>query len=276
MRLAFVGHACRDVNVIAGRARVSWGGGVLHGGITAARLGAHVTVLTRAAPRDRGHFAALAKAGVEVSWLAGDLTTSIRNLYPSEDPDARVSSVVRRAAPFSEADLTGLEADVVHVNPLVAGELPAGVLAGLARRFPSVCADAQGFLRHAAADGRLETRPPESPLWLEHLDLLKADAGEALALTGSDEPREASARLVALGVRSVLLTHREGVLVRAEGRVFEAPFSSCTLEGRTGRGDTCTAAFLVARSRCSMEEATRLAARVTSTKMCYRGPYRGD
>ena len=49
-----------------------------------------------------------------------------------------------------------------------------------------------------------------------------------------------------------------------------------TLEGRTGRGDTCTASFLVARGRgMDLADAAAFAAEVTSPKMQYRGSYRG-
>jgi sugar/nucleoside kinase (ribokinase family) len=73
-----------------------------------------------------------------------------------------------------------------------------------------------------------------------------------------------------------LLTHRDGVCVFDGGKVHEAAFSGFTLEGRTGRGDTCTASFLVARGRgMGLAEAVAFAAEVTSRKMQYRGPYRG-
>jgi sugar/nucleoside kinase (ribokinase family) len=58
--------------------------------------------------------------------------------------------------------------------------------------------------------------------------------------------------------------------------VRQIPFTGFTLEGRAGRGDTCTAAFLVARERgMNLREATVFAAEVTSRKMQYRGPFRG-
>ncbi len=58
-------------------------------------------------------------------------------------------------------------------------------------------------------------------------------------------------------------------------QLCESPFTGFTVEGRTGRGDTCTAAFLVGLQRMGLREATALAAEVTSRKMQYRGAYRG-
>ena len=60
----------------------------------------------------------------------------------------------------------------------------------------------------------------------------------------------------------VLLTHRDGVCVFDGGTLHEGAFSGFTLEGRTGRGDTCTASFLVARGRgMGLAEAAAFAAR---------------
>jgi sugar/nucleoside kinase (ribokinase family) len=73
----------------------------------------------------------------------------------------------------------------------------------------------------------------------------------------------------------VVLTHRGGVCVYDGREFYESPFTSFTVEGRTGRGDTCTAAFLVGMQRMGLREAAALAADVTSRKMQYRGAFRG-
>ena len=63
--------------------------------------------------------------------------------------------------------------------------------------------------------------------------------------------------------------------VCAGRELHESAFTGFTVEGRTGRGDTCTEAFLVGIRRMGLREATALAAEVTSKKMQYRGAYRG-
>ena len=74
----------------------------------------------------------------------------------------------------------------------------------------------------------------------------------------------------------VLLTHRAGACVCDGHACEESPFTGFTLEGRTGRGDTCTASFLAARGRGeSLADALAFATEITSRKMRYRGPYRG-
>ncbi len=278
MSLTFLGDVCLDINVVRGEARDEIGGGVYHGAVTACRLGAEVRVITKARAQDRHHFDAIEQAGAHITWLPSAAGTAIRNDYPSENPDDRISRVISQAEPFRAAELEGLELDALHVNPLWMGMVPPGLLPVLRPRVRLLGADAQGFLRRVAADGSAAHRPwPEAGDFLHLLDVLKVDIVEAQTLTGIEDRHAAATALLEQGVGTVLLTHRDGVLAaRADGR-HEAPWGGWTLEGRTGRGDTCTAAFLVGLLRGDgLAEALALAARVTSAKMQYRGPYRGE
>jgi sugar/nucleoside kinase (ribokinase family) len=277
VKIAFVGHLSIDVNIVDGKEHVLYGGGVLHGSVTAARLGAGVTVYTACAAGDRSKFAEMSKAGVQVVFLPSEQTTSIRNYYPGRNPDERISSVISRARPFSLDDLSDLSADAVHLNPLWFGEIRPEILPAVRGRTPYLAADAQGFLRHVASDGSMVYRDfEEKGRYLPLLDLLKVDEREARIMTGSDDYRHAALILREMGAGTVLLTHRGGVCVCDAAGLYEAPFGEYSLEGRTGRGDTCTAAFLVASRRMGIAEATRFAAEITSRKMHYPGPYRGD
>lgn len=280
MRIAFIGHVCVDKNVVRGETETLHGGGVVHGGITAQRLGAQANVLTKCAEADRPFFRHLGEAGVETVFLPSPASTSIRNVYPSESPDDRQSSLISRAAPFTEADLDCLaafQADVVHVNPLWFGEFPPDLLEILCKRVAFLAADAQGFLRVAERDGRMVHRDfAAKRAVLPLLDLFKVDSKEAFLLTGEEEPVRAAKTVHALGPKLVLLTHQGGVCVFDGQESYEAAFGSYTLEGRTGRGDTCTASFLVARGRgMNLQAAASFAAEITTRKMQYRGPFRG-
>lgn len=280
MRILFVGHVCVDKNVVRGQTETLYGGGVMHGAITAQRLGAQAIVITKCAEADQPGFNHLAEAGVETVFLSSPTSTSIRNVYPSENPDDRQSLLITRAAPFAEADLdciAGLGADVVHVNPLWFGEFPPALLTQLRRRTAWLAADAQGFLRVAQADGQMVHRDfADKHSILSRLDLFKVDSKEALLLTGEEDPERAAKAVHALGPKLVLLTHQGGVCVFDGKETAHAAFGSYPLEGRTGRGDTCTASFLVARGRgMSLHEAATFAADITTRKMQYRGPFRG-
>jgi sugar/nucleoside kinase (ribokinase family) len=280
MRMALVGHVCVDKNVVRGETETLYGGGVVHGAITASRLGVEAVVLTRCAQADRIHYQHMTEAGAQVTFLPSSESTSIRNVYPTENPDDRQSFLISRAAPFAAPDLDhvmALEPDIVHVNPLWLGEFPPALLGLLRPHAAFLSADAQGFLRVPEPNGRMVYRDfADKRQLLPLLDLFKVDSKEALILTGEENPRQAARAVHALGARMVLLTHRDGACVFDGHTCHASPFTGFTLEGRTGRGDTCTASFLAARGRGrSLADALAFATEITSRKMQYRGPYRG-
>jgi sugar/nucleoside kinase (ribokinase family) len=108
------------------------------------------------------------------------------------------------------------------------------------------------------------------------VDVLKTDAVEAGMLTGQAEVRAAARRLAGLGPGEVVLTHGDGVLVYAGGEFHEARFYPEELIGRSGRGDTCLAAYVARRLTASPAEATVWAAAVASLKMEAEGPFRRE
>jgi sugar/nucleoside kinase (ribokinase family) len=99
------------------------------------------------------------------------------------------------------------------------------------------------------------------------VDVLKTDGVEAEILTGETDIKEAAKILAAFGPQEIIVTHRDGVLVHADGRFYEAPFFPKEVRGRTGRGDTCTAAYLGKRLTAPP------AAALTSLKMEQGGPF---
>ena len=114
----------------------------------------------------------------------------------------------------------------------------------------------------------------------EEIDLgeavLKADIIEAESLTGEADLRLAARAMAAFGPREIVLTHRNGVLIHADGEFFEAEFHPVELVGRSGRGDTCLGSYMAARLRYPPAEAIRWSAAVTSLKMEANGPIRRD
>jgi sugar/nucleoside kinase (ribokinase family) len=117
---------------------------------------------------------------------------------------------------------------------------------------------------------------PEKRPILTQVDVLKTDAVEAEMLTGEADIHAAARMLANLGPAEVVITHRDGVLVYAEGKGHQAGFFPKKLVGRSGRGDTCLAAYVAQRLVSSAGEATVWAAAVTSLKMEAEGPFRCD
>ena len=280
MKIILVGHVCVDKNVVRGETETIGGGGVFHGGITAQRLGAEAIVITKCAESDRPSFRLMGEAGVRVIFRSTPTSTSIRNVYPSENPDERQSLLISRAAPFGEADLDQIvaqEADVVHVNPLWLGEFPPALLAALRPSVAMLCADAQGFLRVAESDGRMVHRDlAQKREVLALLDLLKVDAKEAHVLTGEEDPRRAARAVHALGPRRSC-----SPTATAYASLTAAPCMRACSAASRWKGERGEAIPALLRSSSHAGEGwdspkpPRSRRKVTSRKMQYRGPYRG-
>ncbi len=67
-----------------------------------------------------------------------------------------------------------------------------------------------------------------------------------------------------------------GVLDYHDRLAAAAPFTPAEVRGRSGRGDTCTSAYLSRRLTAPPAEAVAWAAAVTSLKLEAEGPFRRD
>ena len=76
-----MGHVSKDFNVANKKRQLMPGGGVFYGSITAAKLGVQTAVLTKCATIDRPLFSPMEEAGVHVTYVESDTTTSIENIY---------------------------------------------------------------------------------------------------------------------------------------------------------------------------------------------------
>ena len=97
---------------------------------------------------------------------------------------------------------------------------------------------------------------------------------EAEFLTGTADIHKAARILADQGPKEIVLTHKDGLLVLADGKYHEALFCPEPLRGRSGRGDTCVGSYLSKRLSADPAEATVWAAAVTTLKMEAEGPVR--
>jgi sugar/nucleoside kinase (ribokinase family) len=273
--LILVGHLAKDEVVIRGAERVRQGGAVFFGAFAARAAGARCLVVTKLADADRPLLGTFADAGIEVHATPSAHTAGIRNVYTTADQDRRQCLLLHGGDPFRLEEIPPVRAAVIHVGALLAGQVPEALLEPLAARAP-LGLDVQGFLRVDDGD-ELRLRPwPGAATALRHVTYLKADAAEAEVLTGLTDRQRAAEALARLGPREVVLTHATEVVVLADGELHRAPFDPTSLEGRTGRGDTCMAAYLAVRAQGHPAEwATRYAAALTSLKLEVDGPFGG-
>jgi sugar/nucleoside kinase (ribokinase family) len=272
--IMMIGHFAKDCLVVDGESEVASGGGVYYGSIALRQLGLSVAVVTRLHPDDFPLLDELKAAGVRVLASPALQTSGIENTYRSVDMERRICRPLGFAGAFGAADIPDLQARIMAIASIIAGEVDLSLLKLLAQRGP-VALDVQGFVRVREGDNLVFRQWPDMAEGLSLVTYLKVDRAEAELLSGETDMRLAAERLAARGPREVVVTQSSGITVFAEDRIVQAPFTPRSLRGRTGRGDTCFATYLGRRLTGSVEEATWLAAAVTTLKQEQPGPWRG-
>jgi sugar/nucleoside kinase (ribokinase family) len=270
-----IGHFAKDLNVVDGQGEAASGGAVYFGSVVLRRLGLRVAVVTRLHPDDFPRLDELKREGIEVFATPAPQTSGIENSYNSADMERRVCRPLGFAGPFDPGEIPPRRARLYVIASIIAGEVDLSLLQALADRGP-IALDVQGFVRLRQGDALVFTPWQDMADGLAHVRYLKADRAEAELLTGETDLQLAARRLADYGPREIVLTQSSGVTVCADGEFYQAPFTSRSLNGRTGRGDTCFAAYLGKRLAALPEEATRVAAAITTLKQEAPGPWRGN
>jgi len=273
--IMMIGHFAKDRLVVDGHGECASGGAVYYGSIALRRLGVQVAVVTRLHSVDFPLLDELKQEGVQVFATSAPATSGIENIYNSDDMERRICKLLNFAGPFQLEEIPDLSARIYLIAPIIAGEVDLPLLKSLAQRGP-MAIDIQGFVR-VREDGNLVFRQwSEMEEGLSHVTYLKLDRAEAELLTGQTNLQVAARQLADYGPREIVVTQSSGVTVFANGDLYQAPFTSRSLKGRTGRGDTCFATYLGKRLTTSPEEACRFASAVTTLKQEQPGPWRGS
>jgi sugar/nucleoside kinase (ribokinase family) len=272
--IAFIGHYTKDTIVYPHVTRTVDGGAFNYGANVAVRMGLRVAVVTRLAQEDWHVVEGLEHLGVRVFAMATPASTCLRLIYPTANLDERTIELTSSAGPFTVEEVSHLEAKTYVIGASVRGEVPVEVVRALVERGGMLALDIQGWLRIVQQRVLTADGWPGKEAVLPLVTIFKTDAVEATLLTGEDDRYRAARRLAELGPREVLLTHGGGVLVYTGGTFFEAPFVVQEVRGRSGRGDTCTSAYLSRRLTAGPADAVRWAAAVTSLKLEAEGPFR--
>ena len=274
--VAFVGHYTKDTISSASGTRVVDGGACNYGANVAARMGLKAAVVTRLAKADFHIVEELRRLGVDVFARETPQSTCLRLEYPTADVDERTIYVTSTAGPFTPAEVEAVQARAFLIGASMRREVGLDVIEELGKKDALLAADIQSFIR-VERDGVLVPAPwPEREQVLAHLDVLKTDAVEAELLTGETNIEDAARMIARLGPSEVVLTHRDGLLVLADGQFHQAGWFPRKLVGRSGRGDTTIAAYVAKRLTAPSAEATIWAAAVASLKMEAEGPFRRD
>jgi sugar/nucleoside kinase (ribokinase family) len=269
-----VGHFARDNLIVDGKGETASGGGVYYGSMVLRTMGLKTAIATRLHSGDFERLDELRRAGVDVYATAAAQTSGIANYYQSHDMERRICKLIGFAGTMKISEIPDLPARVIMVVGIIAGEVDLPTLKALGGRAP-VALDVQGFVRVPEGDDLVFKPWLEMEEGLKWVTYLKVDRAEAEHLTGESDLQAAAIKLSAYGPKEVLLTQSSGVLVYAGGKFYQAPFTPRSLAGRTGRGDTCFAAYTGKRLSAGPEEAVQWAAAVTTLKQEKPGPWSG-
>ena len=274
--IALIGQMMQDRIVLQSETVTATGGAAYYTGFVTQRLGLRTAIITKLAKHDEHMLDGFRDAGIDLFPVYDSVTSRIELTYPTGQPDKRTAKFPSIAHPFLITHMPDIRAKIVHLCPLLRSEISLDILKLFRNRGDILSIDVQGFMRGAANDGSmLMTDWEEKIEGLRLVDIAKADDVEAEILTGISDLRKAAERLAAYGPKEIVISYKKGIVVWAEGNVYEAPLTSKNFKGRTGRGDTAIGAYLSRRLTHSPHEACRFAAALTSLKMEEHGPFHG-
>lgn len=271
--LVCIGNYTKDTIITPAGTRYVDGGAVNYAAHAAIRLGARTAVITHLAEEDDRMVKGLEAAGVVCLPRYTQYSTCITLDYPTTDPDIRTLSVKTVADPITPDEISQVKARTIVFGSTLRGEVTLDVIQAASASGAKVGLDVQGFVRVLRGEALKYEPWDEMKTILPYVDYLKSDMVEAEFLTGQTDTRSAASFYADLGAREVVLTHRDGVQILADGKYTNRTFHPQTLIGRSGRGDTCLGSYAAARLFHPVEKAVSISAAVTSLKMEKTVPY---
>jgi sugar/nucleoside kinase (ribokinase family) len=271
--VVYIGNYTKDTIISLAGTRYVDGGGTNYAAHAAARLGLKVAVVTRLAREDDRVVEKFSHAGIDCYPTYTPQSTLMCLEYPTTDPDIRNLSVKGLAGAISASEVENLEMKAAGIVSSLRGEVDLGVIQALKEKKVFLAADMQGFVRVLQGKSLVYAPWGEKKATLACLDVLKSDAVEAEFLTGEADIYKAARIYAAMGPKEIVLTHKDGLLIYAEGQFHELGFYPARLDGRSGRGDTCIGTYVAMRLSKTPREAGIWAAAVTSLKMEKLGPF---
>jgi len=271
--LLCIGNYTKDTIITPAGTKYVDGGAVRYSAHAAAKLGIKTAVVTRLAEEDSRVVDSFRQSGIDCFPVYTSHSTLMKLEYPTTNPDLRNLSVAATAGTITVSQVENLQAKSAVIGPSLRGEVGLDVIQTLKDKGMLVAADMQGYVRVLRGEALNYEPWPEMDKFLSRVDVVKSDAVEAESLTGEKDIRKAAKFFTDKGPREIVLTHKDGVLIYAEGKFTDVGFYPARLDGRSGRGDTCIGTYMAMRLSKPPLEAGVWAAAVTSLKMEDLGPF---
>lgn len=274
-----IGHISIDIIRTLSSERIETGGAVLHAAWTAHKLGANPCILTKTSQEEKWRLSEFPALQIKIIWIDSKNTTSILNDYPTIDKEKRNCTNMGRADPFNIIEIPEIKTDLIIYNGLIAGEINLDFIKKIAS-MGKLAVDAQGLIRKVMPTGEMQFQ-----MWedlrkaLPDIFYFKVDAAEAEFITkistASQKGRvNAAKKLIEWGVSECIVSHNKELLIVTDSEIQSVVFKNRSLDGRTGRGDTCTTSYILERRTKSIRESAKFAAALTSLKMEIPGPFK--
>ncbi|MFB9844868.1 PfkB family carbohydrate kinase [Mucilaginibacter ginsenosidivorans] len=271
-----VGHITLD-KVVTTRAEMHMAGGTAFYFSSALQnLDTNYLLITSVAESEMHYVDELREKGIEIWAYPSAHTVYFENIYP-EDQDHRTQNVLQQADPFSIQQMHGVDAEIYHLGPLLAGDISTDFIRSLAGK-GKISLDAQGYLRKVEGQKVYPIDWPEKQEALQYVDILKADEAEMSVLTGYSDVERGVKVLAEWGVKEAVITNgSHGSTIYNAGVFYNIPaYKPEVVEDATGCGDTYMAGYLYYRAKgIDIEQSGQFAAAMASLKMGSPGPFTG-
>lgn len=269
----YIGNYTKDTIISPSGTKYVDGGAVNYAAHAAGRLGGKVAVVTHLSKEDDRVVEKFKTAGIDCFATYTPFSTLMKLDYPTTNPDIRNLSVTATAGSITPQEVESLNARAAVIGSSLRGEVGLDVIQALKSRGMLIAADMQGFVRVLRGVELKYESWPEMAVTLAHVDVVKSDAVEAEFLTGETDIYKAAKYYADMGPKEIVLTHKDGLLIYADGKTHEMNFYPARLDGRSGRGDTCIGTYMFMRLSMTPRDAGIWAAAVTSLKMENLGPF---
>lgn len=276
--IVFMGHlATATIVPFEGSPFIERGGPAFFGPIAASCLARRIAAVTKIAESETQLLEPLRAAGIDL-FIQPQETAQMRVVQPSTNVDERQISLVKRGGYFCIEDIPPVEPCLIHLGGLSDHEFTLEFMQALKARGFRLSVDIQSFVWQVDdRTGLVHWEDvPEKHEILPMVDFIKLDLKEAATLTGTNVLQDQAEILEGWGSLETVITCSDGALVRSKGKTTFTKFTNRSIQGRTGRGDTFSGAYLARRLNHSAEDSLRFAAALTSIKMESAGPFRGS
>ncbi|WP_419700687.1 PfkB family carbohydrate kinase [Mucilaginibacter sp. NFX135] len=271
-----IGHITLDKVVTPQAVKHMAGGTSFYFSSAIRNMDVSYTLVTSLAENEMPTVEALRAKGTEVHASTCAHTVYFENIY-SGNQDHRTQRVLQKADPFTVEQLQGIDAQIFHLGPLLADDIPVSLIKELSGR-GRVSLDAQGYLRKVEDKNVIPVDWPAKKEALQYIDILKVNEHELEALTGLTDIKKGALVLADWGVKEVVITLGSmGSVIYADSLFYNVPaYIPTAVVDATGCGDTYMAGYLYQRIKgASFQEAGEFAAAMASFKIESSGPFTG-